>query len=1126
MIVFIARTKEAVFHGRFSPVCLAMGILLSACVAPRGWALSVGQVTINARANPLGIAGDDISFAWAISAEERGTVQSAYQVRVGTNESSAEVWDSGTVKSDRQIDVTLPPNICLKSGARYFWQVKIWDGNGVASEWSKPAWFETGLLSAADWSGAKWISYPIDRLNAQDWTDYTVHLEFTLQNEAMGVLLRATPDARNGYMYQVNVSGSRPVLKPNRVVNGAYQELAQIDLSRFGFKSQSLREGWHTLEFDLRGSTVVTKLDGRKIDERRDGLFRAGLVGFRTWGEERAIVRRIKVTDSARGQVLMAPEFGKGESGFSGGVVTGGVYHVSGPTEAVFVDAPSSLPLLRGAFRARADIKSARVHASAHGLYQLSINGKRVGDHYFAPGWTDYTQRIQAQTYDVTALLQKGDNVIGAAMGDGWYRGKVGLNWRHVYGDTVALVAKLDVIYTDGSQESFVTDGNWRAGEGPFVQADLQDGENYDARLEHPGWDRPNFDASKWLPVVVGSDGIDKLVPQPDEPVRVTEVLTARTRTEPIRGEFIYDLGQNMVGVARIRLTGKQGQTVHIRYAEELHRVGTQRGRLYTDNFRTAKVTDSYTFAVDGPVTYQPIFTQHGFRYVAIKGVETPPGTNDVQGIVLGSDLPNIGDLRLSHPMLDQLVRNIRWGQRGNFLSIPTDTPARDERLGWTGDISVFSPTASRYQDTRAFLSKWMDDVRDAQRANGNIPAVVPQPRREFDETGVGWSDAVVTVPYAVWRATGDTRIVRRNWEAMKRFYRFVQDSATKDGNLLEEGRSSWFSGDWLNLENVDRLDEHRVIATAYFAENTRMMAEMAAAMGETNQAAEWAALVPRIRAAFVAAYRRADGSVRMDTQTVYAMALGMDLISDPQQREQTAAKFVEKLASDNYHLRTGFLGTPWLLPALLKIGREDLAMRLLLNEDYPSWGFEIKMGATTMWERWNSIRADGNFGPVDMNSFNHYAYGAVGDWMFQHLGGIQLLEPGYKKSRIAPLISRQGPTQAKCRQQTPYGLLALDWQVVGVGPEIRMSVIVPANTSAEVVIPAASVDLVQESNVPAISASGVKEHDFKDGKLTLLVGSGTYNFSTSKTQVTREPPSAGRKPAQSEAMSGRPKAN
>lgn len=912
---------------RFSLTVAAFPLLLSSAAVLTTEAASISRTTTNARVNPIGIAAGDISLGWAIESEARGTVQSAYEVRVGSRESGADVWDSGRVASDQQVDVKLPENIKLAPATRYFWQARIWDGGGEVTEWSAPAWFETGLLSPADWAGAKWIS-------------------------------RA------------------------------------------------------------------------ELDEK---------------AKERA----------------------------------------------------TSLPLLRREFATTKPVQRARLYASAHGVYQLSINGQKVGDQFLAPGWTDYNRRIQAQTYDVTSLVRKGPNAIGAALGDGWYRGNVGLRWNHVYGDALALVAKLEIVYTDDTSETIVTDERWRTTPGPFVQADLQDGESYDARNEPSGWDRPNFDEAHWTAAAVASDDLSRIVPQPDEPIRATQVLTARQRAESKPGEFIYDLGQNMVGVARVRLTGKQGQTAQIRYAEELYRRGERSGQLYTENFRKAKVTDTYTFARDETVTYQPTFTQHGFRYISISGVDTPPGPSDVQGVVLGSDLANTGDLQLSNPMLDQLVRNVRWGQRGNFLSIPTDTPARDERLGWTGDISVFAPTASRLQDTRAFLSKWMDDLRDAQRDNGNIPAVVPQPRREFDETGVGWSDAFITVPYAVWRATGDTQILRRNWDAMQRFYGFVRESATHDGNLLEEGRRSWFSGDWLHLEKVDRTQEHRVIATAYFAENTRMMSEMAAALGDAALANELASLLPKIRSAFVDAYCAADGSIYTGTQTVYAMALGMDLIADPAQRERVVAKFLEKLAADDYHLKTGFLGTPWLLPALSRIGRDDLALRLLLNEDYPSWGFEIRMGATTMWERWNSIRADGEFGPVDMNSFNHYAYGAVGDWMFQRLGGLQIVEPGYKKFRVAPLFGAGNLNHARCQLQTPRGLIVCEWTMTD--EKLTVHVVAPPNTHADVVLPAPQIDAIREGGKPIASVAGITPAKTRENEVTLSIGSGSYEFVVSR---------------------------
>ncbi|MBN2685011.1 MAG: family 78 glycoside hydrolase catalytic domain [Pontiellaceae bacterium] len=882
-------------------------------------AVSVDRMAVNGRILPLGIAPDDISFGWTLRSAERGIVQSAYHIRLGTTEGGSDVWDSGRVVSDRQIDVRLPKSLSLAPATRFYWQVNVSDGDGNESQWSDSTWFETGLLSERDWSGASWIARPVEQ----------------------------------------------------------------------------------------SGSLV-------------DGTSKA----------------------------------------------------------------TSSLPLLRGGFIAKSEVTSARLYATAHGIYELSVNGQKAGDQYLAPGWTDYPKRLQHQTYDITTLVKKGSNEIGAALADGWYRGNVGMHWAEVYGDRLSLIAKIKLTYADGTIEWFGTGRDWEAGDGPFVCADLQDGECYDASHGEPDWK---------LVEVLDLDSTC-IVPQPDEPVRVLATLTARERTEPTAGYYVYDLGQNMVGVAQVVMNGRKGQTVTIRYAEELYRTGDRKGQLYTDNFRLAKVTDTYTFGEDGSATYRPIFTQHGFRYVELTGLEEPPSTNDVKGIVLGSDLPDTGDLVTSNPMLNRLVSNIRWGQRGNFLSIPTDTPARDERLGWTGDISVFSSAACRFRDCRAFLSKWMDDMRDVQKEDGNIPAVVPQPRNEFDQTGVGWSDAFITVPYAVWHATGDERILRDNWEAMKRFYDFVYASATNDGNLLEEGRSSWFSGDWLSLENNwDRLEEHKVIATAYFAEDTRMMAEMAAVMGETQQAAIWTALIPEIRKAFVDAYRAADGTIYQGTQAAYAIALGMNMIADPEQRALTGARFVEQLVADNNHLKTGFLGTPRLLPALGNIGRTDLAMKLLQNEDYPSWGFPISMGATTMWERWNSISPDGTFGDVSMNSFNHYAYGAVGDWMFANLGGIQLLEPGYKKSRIVPLIGAGGLTHAACSQETAYGRIATEWSVSDAGTVLQIEI--PVNTTAEVVIPASASAIITEGEVATDQAPGVKFLEKIDGATIYSVGSGHYVF-------------------------------
>jgi alpha-L-rhamnosidase len=1070
----------------------SLGCVITMAAFLSGWCRAIDTVdlTVNGRLHPMGISPEEVSFGWQTRAEKRGEIQSGYQIRVTDAGNHEVLWDSGKTESAGQTGIELPQSVRLKPASRYEWQVRTWDGKGQDGAWSPAASFETGLAPGS-WADASWIG---SGGSAQDpgWQDYSVQVDFSLKEIAFGVLLRASSDARDAYMCQIRIENGSPQLVIHRRTHGEYGILETVDLKTKGITAEQLVRGRHVLEFQLKGVGMSIMLDGKTIHQRSDLGSSGGWVGLRTYGKEKAEVYRVTVKDSQNQRVLLDTDFRDGRNPFRGGKIIGKCLTITGNTDALHVP-QKPLPLLRRGFVVGKGLKEARIYASALGLYEISLNGRKVGDQFLAPGWTDYSKRIQSQSYDVTSLVQDGKNAIGVELGDGWYRGKVGLGWRRVYGDELGFIAKVRLRYDDGREEWIGTDASWKCSDSPRLIADLQDGEEYDARLEQPGWNTPVFDDRKWNAVKVLPIGTGMLVPQPDEPVRMIGLLPAKSGFRTGDGAYAYDLGQNMVGVARVTLKGKKGQTVKIRYAEELYRTGDLKGALYTDNFRSARVLDFYTFAKDGIITFEPKFTQHGFRYLEISGIDTPPTLDEVKGVVRGSDLRNTGELTTSNPMLNQLVSNIRWGQRGNFVSIPTDTPARDERLGWTGDISVFAPTASYFQDTRAFLSKWMNDVRDSQRSSGNIPAVVPQPGDKFDETGVGWADAVITVPYTVWRASGDEGILRKNWEAMQKFHRFVLQSATHDGNFLEEGRSCWFSGDWLSLDKVDRLQEHKVIATAYFAENTRMMAEMAAALGYPELSAEWSALLPKIRQAFTDAYVQPDGSVYTQTQTVYAMALGMGMVTDPVLKEKVGQQFLRKLEADGNHLRTGFLGTPWLLPALTAIGRDDLAFRLLLNEDYPSWGFEVKMGATTMWERWNTLGADGKFGPVEMNSFNHYAYGAVGDWMFRQIGGLQPIEPGYGKSRIAPKIGYGGLNHASARLQTTYGELACDWKLSA--DSLSMDITVPWNTTSEIMIPAKSLENLREGNAPLTSAQGITNVKYSDGKATLTAGSGSYHF-------------------------------
>ena len=1066
---------------------ILMGLALvqgTSAASPAEGATGVDGLTTNGRVNPLGIPGAAPAFGWKSSSPRRAVTQTAYELQVGRSQGAADVWRSGRVKSAQQVDVAYG-GPALASGVRYYWQVRVWDDQGTPSRWSRPAWFETGLLTAADWGAAAWIGKPAP--SYEQWTDYTVTMNFRLNNLAFGTFLRAR-DANNAYMWQINVGDSAtsvPMLRPHRRANGDYAVLGEVDLRPFGFTRAGLLTGTHKVAYTVEGTTVRTVLDGVVVDTRTVSDFPSGRAGLRTYGTESVTVNAFTVT-KPDGTVLENAEFGV-PNPFSGGSIENRELTVTGGTDALWVGRDSYEPLLRTSFRTTPGKKvaQARVYASAHGVYQLTLNGRKVGDQFLAPGYTEYAKRIQSQTYDVTDLVRAGANGFGAALGDGWWAGKVGLAGKGQYGTDLALVARVKITYTDGSTQWVDTAPSWKWRAGPFAATDNQLGETYDARSEQPGWADSGFDDSAWAPVVARPSDTAKLSPQPDEPVRETQVLGTRAVTSPKPGVKIYDLGQNMVGVSRVKITGKAGETVKIRHAEVLNQDGT----MYVENLRSATATDYYRFAKDGTLTYQPTFTQHGFRYIEITGLATPPAAADVKGVVWGSDLRRTGTLGTSDGMLNQLLGNVAWGARSNFLSIPTDTPARDERLGWTGDINIFAPTASYLSDMRAFLGKWLTDVRDEQKTSGSIPAVVPSTNGAFDDSGVGWEDALITVPYAVWHAYGDAQVLRDNYDAMSRFFAYARASAGPDN--LETGRLTFFTNDWLNLDDPS---DQGVLGTAIWAQDVRMMAEMAGAVGRTAEAAEYTKLYGDVRTAFTKAYVAADGTVLGNSQTGYALALGMDLVTDPALKAKAGEKYVAKLAQSDNHLKTGFIGTPWLMPALTNIGRDDLAYTLLSKKDYPSWGYEIGKGATTVWERWNSIQPDGTFGPVDMNSFNHYAYGAVADWMHQYIGGIRIKEAGYRKSVVEPHIGG-GLTHAEGAVDTVYGRLSNAWAVTGDG--LTMNVTVPVNTTAEVVIPSDNAWSVTDCGKQLRSAAGVLGVTYDPGRkaTVVVVGSGQYSF-------------------------------
>ncbi|CAA9568753.1 MAG: GH78 / CBM67 [uncultured Thermomicrobiales bacterium] len=748
-------------------------------------------------------------------------------------------------------------------------------------------------------------------------------------------------------------------------------------------------------------------------------------------------------------------------------------------------DALVASPCLRRGFLVERPVRRARLHATARGVYEARVNGQRVGDEVLAPGWTDYRRRIQVQSFDVTDHLRQGENVLGAMLGTGWYAGYVGFTPEaRIYGPAPRLLLQLTVEYEDGTVETVATDGAWRAAPGPIVWSDLLMGETFDARREAElaGWDAPGFDDGAWSPVVTEARDGTLLVAAPAQPVRVLGEVPAETVTEPTPGVFVVDLGQNIAGWVRLRVTGEAGTVVRLRFAERLNPDGT----LYTTNLRTARQTDTYVLRGGGEETWEPRFTFHGFQYVELTGYPGVPGREAVTGVVVGSDTPPAGEFACSDELVNRLQRNIVWGQKGNFLSIPTDCPQRDERLGWLGDAQVFVRTAAGNADVAAFFTKWMDDVVDAQSPAGGFPNVAP--RVAVSEDGApAWGDCGVIVPWTLWRVYGDTRLVERHWDAMARWVAYLEE-ANPDG--LWRARRGPDFGDWLSI-GADTPKE--VVATAYYALDAALMAELARAIGREEDGRRYDALFDHVRAAFNRAYVSADGRVEGGTQTAYLLALRFGLLPEGL-RDAAADHLVADIDAKGWHLSTGFVGVSYLCPVLTEIGRTDVAYRLLLNETFPSWGYSIRQGATTIWERWDGWTAERGFQDPGMNSFNHYSLGSVGEWLYRTVAGIDVdpAGPGFARAVIRPRPGG-GLTHARARYHSIRGPIASDWRAEG--GRFRLRVEVPANVTATVWVPCPDAAEVAEGGVPADGAEGVRFLRREDGAAVFAVGSGRYDF-------------------------------
>ncbi|MEI7902232.1 MAG: family 78 glycoside hydrolase catalytic domain [bacterium] len=1056
------------------------------------------------REHPLGIDVEKPRLSWLAEVQSnkgaeaqsgRGIKQTAYQILVASSEAllqkdTGDLWDSGKVESDtcNQVEYAGKP---LESRMRCYWKVRVWTAKdeggklkpekGICSDWGKPAFWSMGLLKPDDWK-AKWIGYD---------ASYLISPEAAADDKLFNIqgLNWLVLPGNKGKVSVNTCFRKRFDLPAERKIKRAILALSAYNYCEAAINGKAVGSAAHwerTARLDaaraLKPGVNVVTLTAGHTDPHMPGVTGRLVIQFES-GEDMVVP-----TDKTW-KASQEPAAGYEKPDFDDSAWpapdAGGSPASGGAPVADLARIPA--PYLRKGFSVDKAVKRALVYVTALGTYELRLNGKRVSNDVFAPGWTEFRKRVHYQTYDVTSQVEKGANAIGAILGDGWYASDLAhLCRRNYYGGKPRFLIRLVIELADGTTQVVASDSSWKASYGPIRHGDIIMGCEYDSRLEMPGWDKAGFNENKWEPVQVDSDQKSMRVQASvAEPSRVMNELPAIKVTEPRPGCWTFDLGQNMVGWVRLKVSGAAGQRITLRHGEMINPDGT----IYTAALRSAPATDFFILSGKGEQVLEPYFTFHGFRYVEVRGLTKKPEAGAVTGLVVHTPMKRTGGFECSYPLLNKLYSNIIWGQKGNYLEVPTDCPQRDERMGWTGDTQFFAPTAAYNFDVAAFFSRWLQTCEDDQQGDGSFPHVVPDVMGGSGATA--WGDAALLCTYTVYRAYGDTRIVAERFAAMEKYMKWL-DGKTKDGISKVGG-----FGDWLNAGGSASAE---VIDTAYHAHLARIMSEMAKAIGRDDDAQRYAKLHDEVKAAFVKEFLQADGSLKGCSQTGYALAFSMGLLPE-ERREKTAAKFVDEVKRFDWHLATGFIGTPRLLPALSLAGRDDVAYRLLLTDTYPSWLFPVKNGATTMWERWNGWTPDKGFGDVGMNSFNHYAFGAVGEYLYGGVGGIKAASPGYRTITIKPAIC-EGLTWAKTSFVSIYGPVVSNWKREGAA--LTMDVAVPPNATATVYVPAKNDGVVTESGKPVAKAEGVTFVRMENGAAVYAVGSGVYRFQSTLSEITK----------------------
>lgn len=1061
------------------------------------WATSVGDLRCEFLKNPMGIDVVQPRLSWILSSDKRGQVQSAYQVQVASSAAQlkagkGDLWDSGRIASDRSIHVRYAGKP-LHSQQECYWRVRVWDRDGKASDWSDVAKWSMGLLDAGDWQG-KWIGKDEieNRAELKDgsWIWFPE-----------GQPEKDAPLATRYFRRTFELPPNRGVKQAELLLAGDNEFACAVNGTHAGagssFKSAVAMDVTKNLKSGKNAIAAWVKNSG-------DGPNPAGLVGrlkvdFET-GEPLIIVtdNQWKAADKEAG-AWTSTDYD--DAAWQGAKVLG----TAGMQPWGKVSAPEDRRLAARMLRKEFDVKKKVARATAYisglGLSELYLNGQQIGDHVLSPALSEYPKRVFYVTHDVTASLRPGPNVVGVWLGNGRYFAprSVVPTGTTSYGFPKVLL-QLEVDYADGSHDTIVSDESWKLStDGPIQANNEYDGEEYDARREQAGWAAAAFDDSKWIAAKVVEAPGGKLSAPMMEPIRVTGTIKPIAVTEPKPGMFIFDLGQNMVGWCRLKVSGPAGTAVSLRHAETLKPDGT----LYLDNIRSAKVTDVYTLKGQGEETYEPRFTYHGFRYVEVTGFPGKPALESLEGRVVNDDVATAGEFACSEDIINRIYRNIVWGVRGNYRSLSTDCPQRDERQGWLGDRSSESKGETYLFDIAALYSKWTQDMTDGQKESGSISDVCPSYWPLYNDN-VTWPSSAVIIPGALYDQYADEAVIRRQYPYMVKWIDHMS-GYIKDGIIEKDNYGDWCvppeSPQLIHSKDPARKTAPAILATSYFCHCLKLMSGYAERLHKPADADRFSSLANKLQAALNAKfYNREKGFYDNGSQTSCVLPLAFDLVPKAE-RERVFGQLVHKITDETKgHVGTGLVGGQWLNRVLTAGGRPDLVYGFATERDYPSWGYMVEKGATTFWELWNGDTAD----PA-MNSGNHVML--VGDlviWLYEDLAGIKPdpAKPGFKH-----VIMKPHPVGnlkfVKASHRSPYGLITSEWHRDGA--KFDWQITVPPNATATIFVPAASADDVKESDKAAGKSNGVTQKRFENGAAVFDVAAGTYHFTSAVPEPVKK---------------------